>query len=203
LIVDETANEETHRVADQNQARVLSPDTHGYGSALLAGFQAACSDYIVTMDADLSHPPHFLKAMWQTRHEAEIIIASRYTPGGKATMPISRLILSKVLNKFFSRGLNLSVQDMSSGYRMYLAQAINWKTIRGRDFNILQELLVRAVVEGHRIKEIPFDYRPRQHGSSHARVIKFGMAYLRTFGQLWWQRHSANGRAKFKRDITP
>ena len=74
---------------------------------------------------------------------------------------------------------------MSSGFRMYNRQSVQVHKLRGKDFNILQELLVNAYNKGAKIKEIPFTYSPRASGSSHARVIKFGMAYIRTFFQLW------------------
>ena len=64
------------------------------------------------------------------------------------------------------------------------------KNIRATDFNVLQELLVWMLLEGYRVKEIPFNYKPRKMGSSHARVFKFGMAYLKTFNKLWRLRNS-------------
>lgn len=190
LVVDEQANEATRQVVAQNGAVLLTPDSRGYGGALRAGFEQAQGKYIITMDADLSHPPDILCDLWAERQNAEVVIASRYVKGGKAHMPISRLVLSLILNLLFSRGVGLTTRDMSSGYRLYTAAVIKQCVSINRDFNVLQELLVRILVDGHRIKEIPFDYRPRRHGSSHARVIKFGVAYLRTFGRLWRLRNS-------------
>jgi ubiquinone/menaquinone biosynthesis C-methylase UbiE len=105
-------------------------------------------------------------------------------------MPLFRYLLSKILNAFFSRGLDLKIKDMSSGYRIYARRAIPYKSIQGSDFNVLQEILVRMLLEGYQIKEIPFHYKPRESGSSHARVLKFGMAYLKTFKKLWMLRNS-------------
>ena len=110
IIVDELANDKTHQVAAANQTTVISPSTRGYGLALFAGFEKAQADFIVTMDADLSHPPEFLKTMWENRHTAEALIASRYVPGGSADMPLPRYLLSKTLNFFFSRGLDLKIK---------------------------------------------------------------------------------------------
>lgn len=145
---------------------------------------------MISMDADFSHPPVFIKDLWTERQSADIIIASRYVRGGKAVMPFSRYFLSRVLNMFFGLGLSIPVRDMSSGYRLYRVSAVHSQQVTCKDFDILQELLVRAVANGKVVKEIPFTYRPRKHGSSHARVFKFGMAYLRTFGRLWQLRHT-------------
>ena len=191
LIINENADDKTRQIAAINHAQLISPSTRGYGLALLAGFENAHADYVVTMDADLSHPPEFLKTMWEARHTSDILIASRYVSSGSADMPLSRYLLSRTLNVFFSRGLDLKVKDMSSGYRMYTRRVITYKrSIQGVDFNVLQELLVRILFEGYKIKEIPFHYKPRKQGSSHARVLKFGVSYIKTFRKLWLLRNS-------------
>lgn len=190
IVVDERADDATRQVVRDNHADLLSPNTHGYGAALLAGLRSATSEYVISMDADFSHPPDFLCDFWDARDSAQILIASRYVKGGKAIMPVTRYLLSKVLNAFFSFGLNIPVSDMSSGYRLYHTGILPTLQITSTNFEVLQELLVRAIVAGYRVQEIPFTYSPRQHGSSHARVIKFGIAYLRTFARLRKLRYS-------------
>jgi SAM-dependent methyltransferase len=82
------------------------------------------------------------------------------------------------------------VRDLSSGFRLYRSDILRGYTFRARDFDILQEILVLLYADGWRVKEVPFQYAPRKHGSSNARVIPFGMAYLRTFRALWALRNS-------------
>jgi len=190
FVIDESANDQTREVVAENHGNLICPPTRGYGKALQAGFENAHADFVVTMDADLSHPPEFLRAMWEARFTADGLIASRYVSGGFADMPLSRYLLSKTLNIFFSRGLDLKLKDMSSGYRMYSRRAIPNKSVQGEDFNVLQEILVRMLLDGYQIKEIPFHYKPRKMGSSHARVLKFGLSYLKTFSKLWLLRNS-------------
>ena len=60
----------------------------------------------------------------------------------------------------------------------------------GRDFDVLEELLVKAFCEGWRVQEIPFEYKPRLHRSSSARVGRLGYAYIRAFWRLWTLRNS-------------
>ena len=55
---------------------------------------------------------------------------------------------------------------------------------------MLEEILVKAFCEGWRVQEIPFDYMPREHGSSSARVARLGRAYVRAFWSLWKLRNS-------------
>jgi SAM-dependent methyltransferase len=134
--------------------------------------------------------PAVIAALWQHRDRADIVIASRYVEGGSAQMPFGRYFLSRVLNGVFSRGLGLGVRDMSSGFRLYRAGAIGGLGDLPADYDVVQTLLVRAFAEGWRVAEVPFAYRPRRHGQSHARVFRFGAAYLRTFWSLFKLRNS-------------
>jgi dolichol-phosphate mannosyltransferase len=190
LVVSREPDRATVEAVAQNSARLVLQTEAGYGGALKTGFGLAEGDYVLTMDGDLSHPPGFLAKLWAQRRNAEVVIASRYVPGGVARMPVLRLMLSRVLNRLFSRGLGLPIRDLSSGYRLYSAHVLRSCRYSGKDFDILQEIVVRLYSEGFRVKEVPFDYAPRAHGSSNARVIPFGVAYLRTFGALWRLRNS-------------
>jgi dolichol-phosphate mannosyltransferase len=190
VIIDEQANANTRAVAQRHGARVLCPPTRGYGRALVAGFEQAQGDYLLTMDADQSHSPDFVRDLWAARDTAQVVIASRYVRGGRAEMPADRLMLSRVLNLAFSRGLALQVSDMSSGFRLYHRRAVRPADLLAQDFDLLQELLVRALMEGYVVREIPFAYQPRRHGSTRARMLQFGLAYLRTFRRLWYLRNS-------------
>jgi dolichol-phosphate mannosyltransferase len=190
IIVTRDQDIGTRQAGERGGARVLNQQEPGYGGALLCGFGAANGRYILTMDADLSHPPTFIKDMWSARDAADVVVASRYVAGGSADMPMGRYLLSRVLNAFFCRGLGLKIHDLSSGYRLYRKSVVAGQALRARDFDVLQEILVRAHAEGWRVAEIPFVYKPRVHGSSHARVLKFGVAYIRTFWSLWGFRNS-------------
>ncbi|MDT5015017.1 MAG: dolichol-phosphate mannosyltransferase, partial [Mycobacterium sp.] len=190
IVVTKERDERTLKAAADVGARVLVQDSPGYGGAIVNGIAAGAGQYVLTMDADLSHPPDFVKDMWSARNGAEITIASRYVPGGSANMSKSRLLLSRVLNTWFGRGLSVPIRDLSSGFRLYRASTLRQLDYRGRDFDLLQEIVVRAYCEGWRVQEIPFEYMPRRHGSSSARVLRVGRAYAKTFLPLWKLRNS-------------
>ncbi len=191
LIVTQGVDQQTSELATQfGDVQIIKQCERGYGGALLSGVEASRGKYLLTMDADLSHKPVFIYDLWQGRRSAEVVIASRYIPGGHAHMPKDRFLLSWVLNTLFSMGLSLPIRDLSSGFRLYKAEVIKSYSFAARDFDILQEILVRAYAEGWRVREVPFKYEPRVHGSSHARVFSFGLAYLRTFLPLWKLRNS-------------
>jgi dolichol-phosphate mannosyltransferase len=190
IVVCRKVDDATAEAALASDAHAVEQVERGYGGALIKGFSMAQGEFVLTMDADLSHRPDFILDMWQHRNEAHVLIASRYVSGGRAIMPRSRYVLSRVLNTFFSRGLSLDLRDMSSGFRLYRNSALRALKLRARDFNVLQEILVNVYAEGWSVKEIPFTYRPREHGSSNANIWKFGIAYLKMFRGLWVLRNS-------------
>ena len=190
LVADGGSRDGTREAAERREARVVIQQERGYGGALLAGFAASSAPYIVTMDADLSHRPMFLEEMWRRRNEAEVLIASRYVEGGRADMGILRRLLSQVVNRIYRRALSLPLRDLSSGFRMYHRHALTGLKLVARDFDILEEILIRAHAEGWRILEIPFHYMARGSGRSHVRLFKFGLAFLRTLWHMWKLRNS-------------
>ncbi len=194
IVVDGGSSDDSKSVAGQLNARVVKQSERGYGGALLAGFAAANAPYIATMDADLSHPPVFLKDFWQDRSNAEVLIASRYVAGGQADMALGRRILSTLLNRTYALLLGLKLRDLSSGFRMYERRVLAKLDLRARDFDALEEILVRIHVNGGRIKEVPFHYQARHSGRSHAKLIKFGWAFSKTLLRMCRLRYSKSSR---------
>jgi dolichol-phosphate mannosyltransferase len=188
LVVDAGSKDGTAEACARRGVRVIQQRERGYGGALLEGLAASRADFIATMDADLSHRPSFLEEFWRRRNDAEMLIASRYIAGGKAEMSRFRRMLSLILNRTFALVLSIDVKDLSSGFRMYRREALSNLTFHSRDFDILEEILVRIHASGGRILEVPFHYMPRGAGRSHARLFKFGLAYLKLL--LRMRRHT-------------
>ncbi|HVS82615.1 MAG TPA: glycosyltransferase [Pyrinomonadaceae bacterium] len=196
IVVDGGSADESRLAAEQLGARVITQQERGYGGALLAGFAAAHAPFVVTMDADLSHQPIFIKDLWQQRGEAELVIASRYVAGGQAEMGRVRRVLSLVLNRVYGRVLALPTRDLSSGFRMYHRNILANLELQARDFDVQEEILVKLHVKGWRIKEVPFHYMARNSGKSHAKLIRFGWAFSKTLLRMWRLRNSADARSK-------
>lgn len=190
IVVDGGSRDGTARVAARLGARVVVQARAGYGEALRTGFAAATGAYVITMDADLSHEADVVARLWAARDPTGLAVASRYVAGGAARTGLVRLLLSRLLNVVFSRGLSMRIRDVSSGFRIYPAAALEQLSAHADDFDILPEVLVRAHAEGWRVVEIPFRYAPRRSGSSKARLLRLGADYLRTFVRLWRLRNS-------------
>lgn len=190
IVVDGGSSDGTAEAAVRRGARVVQQDVRGYGGALLAGFAAASAPWIITMDADCSHRPIFIEEFWRHREKAEMLIASRYVAGGHADMGAFRRLLSHILNRTYARALSLNIRDLSSGYRMYRRDILQNLPLTARDFDVLEEILIRVHAQGWRIREVPFHYTARGSGRSHARLFAFGVAYLKTLLRMWRLRNS-------------
>jgi dolichol-phosphate mannosyltransferase len=190
LVVDGGSRDGTADAAARDGVLVLQQRGPGYGGALREGFAAATGEYILTLDADLSHDPDFINKLWHQRDNADVVIASRYVKGGVAYMPLHRKLLSGILNRFFAVGLGLPARDLSSGFRLYRARALQGLDLEGINFDVLEEILVKAFADGWTIREVPFTYYPRDRGSSHARIVAFGIDLLKAFFRLWKLRAS-------------
>jgi dolichol-phosphate mannosyltransferase len=184
IVVDGDSVDGTLEMAQRHCTLAFQQDGAGYGLALKQGFKAASGQYIVTLDADLSHDPKFIQNLWINREKADVVVASRYCEGGAAQAPLLRRLLSQVLNSCFKYGFGVPVTDVSSGFRLYRADIIKKVEFEGTSYDALEEILIRIHNERGRIIEVPFTYLPRVHGASNARIFRIGLRLLGTFFRL-------------------
>jgi dolichol-phosphate mannosyltransferase len=179
VVIDGNSTDGTREAADSMGARVVAERRRGYAGALETGFAEARGDFLLTLDADLSHDPDFVPKMWRARERADIVIASRYVRGGVAYSDWIRRSTSWFLNLALSRMLALPVLDVSSGFRLYRREAVQGLELESRNFEVQEEILVRAYTRGFSLGEVPFVYFPRGAGRSHAKLFSFGMDIAR------------------------
>lgn len=190
IVVDGGSKDNTMDIAVNSGVKAFIQSHPGYGGALKDAVKIAKGKYIITMDADLSHNPYIVKRLFSQRNSAHIVIASRYIRGGLANMPLSRRILSMILNKLLCFGLSLPLKDISSGFRLYNAEIFKETDFSERNFSVLVEILVKAYIRGFSVREIPFHYQPRTKGKSHAKILSFGIGFLRIFFKMWRDRNT-------------
>ncbi len=189
VVVDGGSKDRTAAVARERGADVIRQELPGLGGAFAAGFARARGGHVLVMDADGSHSPDDLPRLWERRGDAEIVIASRFVPGGAADMPRGRYWASRLLNAFTRLTLGLPARDASSGFRLYRRSAIAGLPIETRDFSVQQEVLARVLAAGGRCVEVPFHYLPRRGGESKASFTRFARSYLKMFALVRRLRH--------------
>jgi dolichol-phosphate mannosyltransferase len=192
LIVVPSPEDSTAEAARAGGAEVIVQMRPGYGGALKEGLLASRGEYVITMDADLSHPPEAIPQLMAHRDDAEVVIASRYVAGGSAKMPSIRALLSRILNLIYRRVLAVPILDMSSGFRGYQRKILDELTLESEKYDILEEILVKSYSLGWHVVEIPFDYQERVAGESHANVVGFTPHFLSTLVRLWAMRNTSS-----------
>ena len=145
----------------------------GLASAYLAGFDVALDrgyDLIVEMDADLSHRPEELPRLLAATARYDVVIGSRYVPGGGVTnWSRARLALSRAGNAYARTLLGLPVRDATSGYRAFRRSALRTLLAGGigsEGYAFQIELAYRAWRAGLAVGEVPITFREREHGRS-------------------------------------
>jgi dolichol-phosphate mannosyltransferase len=152
---------------------LIRPGKSGYGSAVSAGLTAALeigSTRIATLDADFSHDPAELPAMFAALENADVAIGSRYFNGVRVlNWHPSRLVLSLFANRYVKAVVGLPVHDATSGFRAYRSSAveiIRRSSIRSVGYSYLVEILTLLVRTNQRIVEVPIIYTERREGQS-------------------------------------
>jgi ubiquinone/menaquinone biosynthesis C-methylase UbiE len=95
-----------------------------------------------------------------------------------------------MLNASFSFLLSLKIKDLSSNFRMYKKEVLDSFQTSGRNFDIIEEILLKVYCKGWQILEVPFNYQPRRYGRSHIKLIQLARDYLKTLLRMWYLRNS-------------
>lgn len=179
LVVDDGSPDGTaDRVAELAEAEPrihLLRRTHkqGLGTAYVAGFRWAIEEgfaVVVEMDADLSHDPADVPRLLQRVRDADLVIGSRYVPGGRIqNWSKVRKLLSRGGNLYARAWLGFPVKDSTSGFRAYRTSAIaagDLATLRSEGYAFQIEMTRRIHRAGGTIVEVPITFVEREQGSS-------------------------------------
>jgi dolichol-phosphate mannosyltransferase len=145
----------------------------GLGTAYIAGFKRALEsdfDRIMTMDADFSHHPRYIPAMLDLSRERDLVIGSRYVPGGGTlNCTWKRKMLSQGANTIAKTMLGLRAKDCTAGFRCYrreVLQAIDLDSIRSNGYSFLIEMIFYVQRRGFTVGETPIIFEDRRRGTS-------------------------------------
>jgi dolichol-phosphate mannosyltransferase len=190
IVIDGPSSDGTRETAEALGARVVGERRRGFAGAMETGIAEARGDYVLTLDADQSHDPDFFARMWRARTRGDIVVASRYVLGGSAYSDWIRRSTSWFLNLILRRMLSMPVLDMSSGFRLFRREALANLELTATNFEVQEEILVKAYASGFSVVEVPFTYFPRGAGRSHAKLASFGWQIMRSSISLWKLRQS-------------
>jgi dolichol-phosphate mannosyltransferase len=179
LVVDDNSPDGTGELADALAAAdpaisvVHRTEKAGLGAAYLHGFDVALRagyDVIGEMDADGSHQPEQLERLLDALQDADLVIGSRYVPGGSVVnWPLQRLLLSRGGNLYVRVLLGIPVKDATAGFRLFrraTLEAIDLGSVRSTGYVFQTDLAYRTLSHGLRLTEVPIDFVERERGDS-------------------------------------
>jgi dolichol-phosphate mannosyltransferase len=195
LVIDDNSPDGTGQVADDLAAadrriHVLHrPGKLGLGTAILAGMRYAMDnnfDWLVNMDADFSHHPRYLPALLAGRADHDVMIGSRYIPGGATVnWPLTRRLMSQGVNLLARFLMRIPAHDTSGAYRCFavdLLRRASLERIVSRGYSFQEEVLYRCRRAGCRMGEIPIVFEDRRAGASKVTLKEAG----RSLGPVTW-----------------
>jgi Glycosyl transferase family 2 len=180
IVVDNGSEDGSEELAEAAGARVVREDRRGYGSAYMAGFEAARGRYIVMLDADLTYDsediPRFIEVLDQG---AELVMGDRMDNIQPGAMPwlhryIGNPVLTGILNLFFHTG----VRDAHCGMRGLRRDVLPRLALRTSGMEFASEMVIRAAKQKLDIRQIPIQYHPRA-GESKLSSFRDGWRHLR------------------------
>jgi len=203
LVIDDSSPDGTGTLADELAA--ARPWLHvlhrtgkaGLGTAYVAGFNWGIErNYavLVEMDADGSHAPEDLPRMLEALTDADLVIGSRYVPGGTVVnWPKRREILSRGANLYSRIALGARIKDITAGYRAYrreVLEKLKLGNVASQGYCFQIDLALRTVEAGFTVVEVPITFTERELGESKMSSDIVREALLRV--TKWGLRRRAN-----------
>ncbi|NOJ59615.1 polyprenol monophosphomannose synthase [Arthrobacter sp. 260] len=179
LVVDDNSPDGTGDLADTLAA--ADPQIHvlhrqgkaGLGAAYIAGFTwglDAGYDVLVEMDADGSHRPEQLQSLLEKVADADLVIGSRWVPGGSVVnWPRRRKLLSRAGSTYSRIMLGINVRDITAGYRAFRRETLEKLDLTQVDsvgYGFQVDMTFRVAKLGLKIVEVPITFVEREFGAS-------------------------------------
>ena len=179
LLIDDNSPDGTVEAAEQlfgaepRFSTLVRTGSRGYGRSLLDGYRFALKkdyDRLVQMDADFSHDPNVVPVLINASRDADVVIGSRYCPGGRVVnWSWYRRLLSRFANRYVADITGVSARDSTSGFRCYTRRALQSflsAEIVSEGYAFLFETVFHAQRKELRIVEIPITFVDRRAGKS-------------------------------------
>ncbi len=188
IVVDDGSSDSTASVAASFGARVLAhPMNRGKGAALQTGFDFVLQtslDAVITIDADLQHPPDFIPQFigLYSSGEYDIIIGSRLHK--KRGMPFHRVLSNTITTFLVSARTAVKISDSQSGYRLIDRKVLESVHLKTKGFEAETEFIIKAAAHGFRFGFVPIETvygGEKSHMTNFATTVNFVKVLFRDY----------------------
>lgn len=180
IVIDSHSKDKTVEVSEKHGANVYLVGK-GKGRAIIKGVKESSGDYVIIVDADLSHDPKEIELFISALNIGnDLCLGSRFIQGGGSE---DITFIRKIGNKFFIKFINFLFRkrftDVCYGYRAFKRDSFNKLNLKASGFSIEVELIIKAIKKNMNIIEIPSYEKERKYGKTKLNSITDGLKILK------------------------
>jgi dolichol-phosphate mannosyltransferase len=202
VVVDDGSTDRTWRILEElitevpSLVPVRNTGPHGFGRAVVCGFDAMTGDAVVVMMADESDDCRDVVRYWETLNQGwECVFGSRFVPGGGVVdYPRAKLLANRLANLFIRLLFRIPLNDTTNAFKAYRRTAIEGcRPILAPHFNLTVELPLKSIVRGYSWTVIPISWRNRTSGEAKLKIKEMGSRYLFIVLYAWLEKYFSRG----------
>lgn len=203
VVVDDGSHDRTWAVLQELKARIptLAPTqndsgAHGFGRAVIWGFDQSRGDALVVMMADASDSPADAVKYWQLLNSGyDCAFGSRFVAGGRVVdYPRFKLFVNRIANALVRAGFNIPLNDTTNAFKAYRRTVIDGcRPFLAPHFNLTVELPLKAIVRGYSYAIMPISWQNRKHGVAKLKLKEMGSRYFFICAYVWLEKYFSRG----------
>ena len=169
---------------------------HGFGRAIICGFDNIRGDAVVVMMADESDDNRDVVGYWQKLNEGyDCVFGSRFMKGGGVIdYPWIKLKLNRMANLFVRVMFGIKLNDTTNAFKAYRRTTIEGcRPLISPHFNLTVELPLKAIVRGYSWTVVPITWRNRRTGKAKLKIKEMGSRYLFICLYVWLEKYFSRG----------
>jgi len=202
VVVEDGSTDKTWEVLQHTAKQITAlrpiqnPPPHGFGRAVVRGFDESKGDAVVLMMADESDDCRDVVLYWKKLNEGyDCVFGSRFIKGGGVIdYPWLKLWINRLANLFIRALFRLKTNDITNAFKAYRREAIDGcRPYLSPHFNLTVELPLKAIVRGYTWTVIPITWRNRRTGVAKLKIKEMGSRYLFICLYVWLEKFFTGG----------
>jgi len=203
VVVDDGSQDRTWEVLQQLRATdvpslapIQNTGLHGFGRAIIHGFNASRGDAVVIMMADASDSPDDAVHYWRLLNQGyDCVFGSRFILGGSVhDYPRIKLLVNRMANLFIKALFTIPLNDTTNAFKAYRRTVIDGcRPFLSPHFNLTVEIPLKAIVRGYTWTITPISWRNRKHGVAKLKMKEMGSRYFFICMYVWLEKYFSRG----------